>query len=104
MSLVQPDELSGLLHDRAALLAHELLHIIRAAGAFAGAPTPLPAAERVHAGPRAGRGAAAAIRVGDAGKKKNIMHIDGKARQQIRATGRIVIQRRSFAVITIMPF
>src|SRR5439155_4770132 len=50
-----------------ALLAHELLHVVRAAGAATGGAARLPAAERVDAGPRAGRRAGAAIGVGDAG-------------------------------------
>jgi hypothetical protein len=52
--------------DRAALLAHELLDVIRPETALAGRPAALPAAERLDAGPRAGRRAGAAVDVDDA--------------------------------------
>src|SRR5437899_658423 len=55
-----------LSNPHAALLAHELLDVVRPAGATAGRAARLPAAKRVDAGPRAGRRPGAAVRIGDA--------------------------------------
>src|SRR5262249_37805682 len=48
------------------LLAHELLHVVGAACAPAGGSAGLPSAERIDAGPRAGRGTGAPVHIGDA--------------------------------------
>ena len=50
-------------HHRPALLPHELRQVVRAEAALAGHAARLPAAERLDAGPRAGRGALAAVDV-----------------------------------------
>src|SRR5207248_734409 len=51
----------------AALLAHELLDVIRPAGAASGRSARFPSAERIDAGPRAGRRARTPVRVRHAG-------------------------------------
>ena len=51
----------------AALLAQELLDVVRPKTALAGAAARFPAAERLAARPRAGSRAAAPVRVNDAG-------------------------------------
>ena len=53
--------------DRAGLLAEVLLQVVRAAAGLAGGAGALPAAERLHAGPGAGRGAGRPVDVHDAG-------------------------------------
>src|SRR6185436_7531634 len=67
-SLVPPTAISGTLaaDERPALLAHELGDIVRSARGLSGRAAPLPAAERVDAGPCAGGGAGAAVDVDDA--------------------------------------
>src|SRR5207237_10652244 len=50
-----------------ALLAHELLHVIRPTGSAAGGAARFPSTERVDPGPRARRRSGAAVRIGDAG-------------------------------------
>src|SRR3954447_16787228 len=61
--MASADVSGSLTNSDAALLAHELLHVIRTARPAAGGPAGLPAAERVDAGPRAGRRARAAVDV-----------------------------------------
>src|SRR6185312_282193 len=57
----------SLLHDRAALLAHELRDVVGAAAALARGARALPAAEGLHAGPGARRRARGPVRVADPG-------------------------------------
>src|SRR3954447_21881369 len=59
----QPEALAD---SHARLFPHELLDVIRPAGAAARGAAGFPATERVDAGPRARRGAGPAIHVGDA--------------------------------------
>src|SRR5262245_7579276 len=54
-------------YNRLALLAQELLHVIRPERALAAGAAGLPAAEGLDAGPGAGRGAGRAVGVGHAG-------------------------------------
>src|SRR3954447_9696850 len=58
-------ELRG--HDRAALLAHELLHVVGTEPALAGRAAALPPAERLDPRPRAGGRAGAPVDVDHAG-------------------------------------
>src|SRR6185295_14021998 len=67
-SLVPPTVISGTprasaADERPALLAHELGDIVRSARGLARRAAPLPAAERVDAGPGAGGGAGTAVDV-----------------------------------------
>src|SRR5207247_4275933 len=57
----------GLPDADPALLAHELLHVVRTPRAAARRAARFPAAERIDAGPRAGRCAGPAVRVEHAG-------------------------------------
>src|SRR5579862_1559478 len=63
----RPNSTLALLHDGLRLLAHVLRKIIERGDGLPGIARALPAAERLVAGPGAGRGALRPVGIGDAG-------------------------------------